>query len=262
MPLGTALALVGGPPVMAAVGWRGWWWGLGLLSVVVAAALGALLPADVRAVAAADRAASGWRGRLATTLRAPGPWLIALAFAAYSAQWLSLIGFLPTMYAQAGLSAGVAGAATALVAMVNMVGNIVAGRLLQRAVPAHRLLYAGFVAMAVGAALAFAPTDMPPSLRFAGALAFSMLGGLVPGTLFSLAVRVAPDEGSVSTTVGWMQQWSSFGQFAGPPRVAWVASRVGGWQWSGAVTGACALAGLWLAVRIGRQRSAAPLVKS
>jgi hypothetical protein len=51
----------------------------------------------------------------------------------------------------------------------------------------------------------------------------------------------------VSTTVGWMQQWSSFGQFAGPPLVAWVATQAGGWQWSWLVTGACALAGLALA---------------
>jgi MFS family permease len=65
--------------------------------------------------------------------------------------------------------------------------------------------------------------------------------------LFSLAVRLAPGDANVSTTVGWMQQWSSFGQFAGPPVVAWVASRAGGWQWSGAVTGVFAVTGLLLA---------------
>jgi hypothetical protein len=37
-----------------------------------------------------------------------------------------------------------------------------------------------------------------------------------------MAVRVAPDERTSPTTVGWMQQWSSLGQFAGPPLVAWV----------------------------------------
>jgi outer membrane lipoprotein SlyB len=80
---------------------------------------------------------------------------------------------------------------------------------------------------------------------------FSMVGGLVPATLFSLAVRLAPGESTISTTVGWMQQWSAIGQFAGPPLVAVVASAVGGWQWSGAVTSACALAGLLLASLIG-----------
>jgi hypothetical protein len=160
------------------------------------------------------------------------------------------------MYAQAGLSAGVAGAATALAAIVNMIGNIAAGRMLQRAVPAQWLLYAGFASMAVGAALAFAPEGVPPLLRYAGALVFSMLGGLIPGTLFSLAVRLAPGEQTVSTTVGWMQQWSAFGQFAGPPLVALVASRAGSWHWSGLVTGGCAAAGLLLAHRIGQVRAA------
>jgi MFS family permease len=87
---------------------------------------------------------------------------------------------------------------------------------------------------------------------------FSMLGGLIPGTLFSLAVRLAPDERTVSTTVGLMQQFSSFGQFAGPPLVAWVAAQSGGWQWSWVVTASCAAAGLGLAWFIGlRSRSAA-----
>jgi MFS transporter, CP family, cyanate transporter len=60
-------------------------------------------------------------------------------------------------------------------------------------------------------------------------------------------VSLAPNERTVSTTVGWMQQWSALGQFLGPPSVAWVASRAGGWQWSWLVTGGCALAGLLLA---------------
>jgi MFS family permease len=76
---------------------------------------------------------------------------------------------------------------------------------------------------------------------------FSLVGGLIPGTLFSLAVRLAPGESTISTTVGWMQQWSALGQFAGPPLVAWVATRAGGWQWSWLVTGGCAVAGLGLA---------------
>jgi hypothetical protein len=115
------------------------------------------------------------------------------------------------------------------------------------------LLAAGFIAMAIGAGLAFA--ELPGVLRYFGALMFSMVGGLVPGTLFSLGVRLAPTEGTVSTTIGWMQQWSALGQFAGPPIVAVVASAVGGWQWSGAVTGSFAMAGLLLSLVISRQLS-------
>ena len=105
--------------------------------------------------------------------------------------------------------------------------------------------------MALGAALAFA--TLPAGLRYAGAMLFSMVGGLIPGTLFALGVRLAPGDDTVSTTVGWMQQWSAFGQFAGPPIVAFVASAVGGWQWSGAVTGSFAMAGLVISMLIAKR---------
>ena len=257
MPLGTALALLCGAPVMSWIGWPGWWWLIAVISTLMSLWIWAAVPPDPAVHRVRDGASSNWMSRLTWTLKSPGPWLVALSFAVYSGQWLSVIGFLPSMYAQAGLSASLAGAATALAALVNMIGNIGAGRLLQRHVQPQRLLYAGFTAMALGALVAFSDIwggidlKLAAGLRYAGVLGFSMFGGLIPGTLFSLAVRLAPGEQTVSTTVGWMQQWSSLGQFAGPPLVALVASWVGGWQWSGAVTGTCALAGMLLARVIG-----------
>jgi CP family cyanate transporter-like MFS transporter len=214
------------------------------------------LPGDCEGGASDSRAAQGWAVQLRATLGAPGPWLVALSFGMYSGQWLAVIGFLPSMYAQAGLSAGWTGAAGALAAAVNIVGNVASGRLLQRGVRPERLLYCGFIAMGLGGLLAFVPmpalgNGSAALVRYTAVLAFSMLGGLIPGTLFSLAIRVAPGERTVSTTVGWMQQWSSAGQLAGPPLVAWVATVAGGWQWSWLVTGSCAVAGLALAARIG-----------
>ena len=250
MPFGTALALLAGPLLIGVLGWRGWW-------VLTAAGTAAMLlwlplavPRDVRAPAPAGGApaAEPWHRRLATTLRAPGPWLAALTFAVYAAQWLAVIGFLPTLYQQSGWGGALGAVLTATVAAVNMVGNIGAGRLLHRGVHARTVLWSGFVAMAVGAWLAFGSATVDaPVLRFGGALLFSTVGGLIPGALFALAPRVAPGEGHIATTVGWMQQWSAIGQMSGPPAVAWVASRVGGWDWTWAVTGAYAAAGLVLA---------------
>jgi MFS transporter, CP family, cyanate transporter len=139
-----------------------------------------------------------------------------------------------------------------------MIGNMASGRLLQRGARPESLLQAGFAVMAIGAFLAFAPVwngvdaRLAAAVRYGAVLMFSGVGGLIPGTLFSLAVRLAPGERTISTTVGWMQQCSSSGQFAGPPLVAWVAARAGGWQWSWVVTGACALGGLALASSAGR----------
>ena len=88
--------------------------------------------------------------------------------------------------------------------------------------------------------MAYAQIDgvnFPVGVRLAGVLLFSALGGLVPGTLFALAVRLSPGQECVAITVGWMQQWSSLGQFVGPPLVAWAAAVSGGWQWTWVVTG-------------------------
>lgn len=265
MPLGTALALLCGPLVILVAGWSFWWWLLAAVTLGMAVWVMQWVPADQQRVvtAAANAPSSGWWDRLHQTLRAPGPWLVALSFAVYSGQWLAVIGFLPTIYAQAGVAGGLSALLTAMVAGVNMVGNIASGRLLGRGVKPQTLLYTGFSVMGLGTLLAFAVWPMsadgaglPAALRFVAVLLFSMLGGMIPGTLFSLAVRLAPGAGTVSTTVGWMQQWASFGQFVGPPLVAWVASRVGGWHWTWGVTGLCSVIGFWLAVQLGRRSSA------
>lgn len=255
MPLGTATALLLGPAVIALAGWSGWWWLLASLSLLMAAWLWRAVPSACDARLAGP--AAGDRGRIARTLRAGGPWLACVGFAVYSAQWLAVIGFLPTIYAQSGLPAVYVAPATALVAGVNMIGNIAAGRALQRGVAPPLLLQAGYLAMAAGAVVAFAPWTESGSLevaaaRYAGVVLFSMMGGLVPATLFWLAVRLAPDEGAVSTTVGWVQQWSSLGQFAGPPLAALLAARSGDWSRTWWITTAFAACGCVVALLVAR----------
>jgi MFS family permease len=267
MPLATALALLVGPLWMAALGWRAWWWLLAALSLALAGWVALGVPATARAQAAAAQgpaspgaaANPAWLARLRQTLSAPGPWLVALTFAMYSGQWLAVIGFLPAIYTQAGVSGGATGVLTALAAAANIVGNVGSGRLLQRGVPPPTLLAIGFVAMALAAAAAFAQvggvagSGLPPGWRYAAVLMFSGVGGMIPATLFTLAVRLAPSERTLSTTVGWVQQWSSFGQFAGPPTVAWVASAAGGWHLTWVATGLCSVGGLLLTLALARR---------
>ena len=259
MPTGSALALLLGPWVIAGLNWSAWWWLLGAVSALAWVAVWLCVPHSHQPASVAapvpSRTAQAWPKRLALTLKSPGPWLVACTFAVYSSQWLAVVGFLPTVYAELGLTAGVAGALSACVALANVSGNILSGRLLQRGWPAQRLLTIGFAAMTFGAVGAYAVWQgegLPTPLRFACVVMFSAVGGLIPGTLFSSALRLAPSEGTVSTTVGFMQQLSALGQFAGPPLVAWVAASAGGWQWTWAVSATLSLCGAVLAHRIGR----------
>lgn len=250
MPLGAATALFFGPPLYAFVGWRATWLALALLSLCCLGLVWRLVPPDVADVKPGH--SNGMLQRLRTTLSARGPWLVALGFLMYSGQWLAVVGFLPTIYTQAGWSVAAVGVMSALAAGVNMTGNVAVGRLLARGLAPGMLLGVGYLAMALGAVVTF-NAHVSPSIQFAAVLVFSAVGGLIPGTLFGLAVRLAPSGQTVSTTVGWVQQLSSLGQFAGPPAVAWLAAKAGGWQHTWWITGSCCAVGLLLALLLQRQ---------
>lgn len=250
MPLGSAVALLAGTWLLPRTGWPGWWWVVACASLTMAAWVWRAVPADPPS---AGNSRALWGARARITLTSPGPWLLGMSFAVYSGQWLAVIGFLPTVYAQVQIPVATAGALTALAAAVNIVGNVAAGRLLRSGTAPRTLLYTGFATMAVGAAFAFGPAlDAGPLVRYIAILAFSLIGGLVPATLFALSIRLAPNRDTVSTTVGWMQQCSATGLFAGPPLVGWIAKMAGGWQWTWAATGVCCVIGIVLATQIDR----------
>lgn len=248
MPTGSATALLLGPWVMQLVDWSGWWLLLSAVSALTALIVWQRVPADPPSP---KIKAKPWPRLLLKVLRSPPAWCVALCFAVYSSQWLSVVGFMPTVTHEMGWSTASAGAFTALVALVNVSGNVGAGRLLQRGWAPRHLLWLGFSCMALGALMAFAP-QLPLGLRLVSVLGFSACGGLIPGTLFSMAVRLAPSEDTVSSTVGWVQQLSAMGQLCGPPIVAWLAARAGGWQYTGLACAACCAVGAVLTWAIHR----------
>jgi cyanate permease len=295
MPTGMGLALLGAPLAMAIVGWSGWWWLLALLSLVMAVMAVRLLGLDDPPLAvgvpttgqathqgthqathktthAATQAASARTTRhtaaspdavpagslLRRTLREPAPWLLALGFGAYSSQWLSVVGFLPTIYTEAGVSAALAGPLTALAALVNIGGNVVGARALHRGRPPMLLLRVGYTTMGLGAVLAFGlPDTLGPTARFLAVLLFSGVGGLVPATLFALSAHATPQPAAMPYVIGLMTQGTGFGQVLGPPAVAWWASLHGGWSLTWMGTGLFALVGLALTVPLAATMAAA-----
>jgi hypothetical protein len=79
-------------------------------------------------------------------------------------------------------------------------------------------------------ALGFLAGGAPDELRLACALAFSLLGGVIPGAIFSATPVHAKSSEHIGTTNGMIMQASHFAQFAVPILVAWMASRFGGWS--------------------------------
>ena len=246
MPTGTATALLLGPLLMAHFGWATWWETLGAIALLMALLFNMGVPRAVVAVAGARPPAANLQ-RLRLVWRTPQVWRVALAFACYSGQWLVIIGFLPTLLQTGGMSAGLAGTIAAIASAVNIVGNIAGGRLLQKGVPSQRVLGIAFATMAAGAFVVFGtPSDTPLIVKLVAVLMFSGVGGMIPGSLFSLAVRAAPTEDTASTALGWTTQMSMLGQFSMPPIAAALASGYGNWSLTWIATGALSLMGIYL----------------
>ncbi len=239
VPFGNGLALFIGPLLIARTNWSAWWWVLAVVTAIMAVVVQLLVAPDPPRPVAQGVSTETWQERVVTTLRHRGPWLAALVFGLYASQWMAVIGFLPTIYQQAGW-VGVTGALlTGIVPFMNVTGNLAAGWLLQRGWSLGSMLLGGLGGQAVGAFLAFASlTEGSPVIRYVGALIFSAVGGLVPGALFALAPETAPTATTVSTTVGWVQQLSSTGQVLGPPAVAALVAMLGGWHlaWTATLT--------------------------
>ncbi len=258
IPAGAVIILIGGAWLLGFADWRLLWMLLAALSLVMLAVIWRCVPADAQAIQT-PRTAMGTPPASQTalqmirlTLGSSGVWLVALIFGAYSAQWIAVIGFLPTVYAAAGVSTTTAGLLTGLVASANIIGNLLAGQLLHRRVRPQWLLITGFVTMMVCAYATFG-AGLPVAAQFAAVVILSAVGGLIPATLFVLAIAVAPTPQTTTTTVGWLQQCSALGQFCGPPIVAWVVGATDSWQFTWVATSAFALAGCAMALTLSKQ---------
>ena len=275
IPIGTILILVFGSWMLSVSDWRTLWLVLAAITAGFVVLTWLTIPPDTNAGPAppsststsAISASTARHSTRGSTLAIPRPsaitlvrqtlathssWLVAATFGMYSAQWMAVVGFLPTVYAAAGLTGPTAGLLTGLVAGANIVGNLLAGQLLHRKIAARRLLIAGFSTMIVCAYLAFG-AGLPPAGQFVSVVTLSAVGGLIPATMFVLAVTVAPAPHTTTTTVGWMQQGSSLGQFCGPPIIGWMVGLLGGWQYTWLGTGAFAAAGILFAMILGAQ---------
>jgi len=248
MPLGMSIVLILCPWLLDVIGWRGIWVAVAITSALLAVLVWRVVPADPEREQAASSMAL-----VRQTVRGLKPWLLAGSFCVYAGQWMSVFGFLPTLYQEQGVAATAAGLLTAVGAGVNMIGNLGAGLLMQRGWQRHRLLIFAALTMLVSAWIIFA-SSAPFAVRYAALLAFSAAGGLIPGTLFASTPAFAPNPSTVSTTAGLMQQGSALGQFLTPPLIALVVSSTGSWSVTWIVTGMLACVNVLLALVIRRQR--------
>lgn len=220
--LGTAISL-------QFISWQTWWFILGLLTFVPIALILKFVSATDPGGGSSTK--SAFR-KIVVTASSGRVWVSGLIFGCYTIQWMAIVGFLPTIFREDGLSPILGGLFSAVVGGLNALGAIITGLLLQRGIAGKHLLLGSFVIMAVTAVLTFA-IDYPKTLVLVQVLCvglFSLCGAAVPATMTRLAVDLAPEGGSAPAAMGLMQQIFNIGNFTGPMLVAWLVVLTGGWS--------------------------------
>ena len=248
MPAGTAAMLALSPLVMAPFGWRGLWLANAVLVALFALALAVATRGLLTGPASSAAPRASVVQDISRTVTMPGPPLLALIFGTYTLQFLSVLGFLPTILVEGeGMPQAWAAGLTALAIAANVPGNLLGGFLLHRGARHWALIAGASVAMAL-CALGIYQTGLPLWLRYGLCVLLSFIGGLIPASVFGAAPMLAPSPRLVATTNGLVMQGSNLGQVVGPPAVAALAAASGGWHWSPAVLVASAGLGAGLAL--------------
>ncbi|HEY4557496.1 MAG TPA: MFS transporter [Enteractinococcus sp.] len=229
--------------------WHIWWFIMGIATLGFIPIVATRVPADPPAVVHLKRI-----GRIIkTSIKTPLPWALGLIFSSYTLQWGAILSFLPTIFAEADISAEldaaiVVGIATAIVGGLNGLANVFTGTLLQRGHPPRRLLIVGLATMAVTSTLVFAPdwSQVPGTVAWAllAAAIFSFTGALVPTTVTRQAVDIAPPGGSPSAVIGLMTQMYNLANFVGPVILSAIAAAAGSWRMSWAMTVTASIIGI------------------
>ncbi|MBX9943819.1 MAG: MFS transporter [Reyranella sp.] len=248
MPAGAGTMMLIAALILPTNSWRTVW-------LLAAGAAAAMLIALLLAAAPRrelDRLPAAHRPVLAAMVEVAtsgGPLAIALCFGAYSCCWFAVVGFLPTLLIERlGFSISMAAIVTALVAMVNVLGNLSAGWLLHRGVPRVALIIGATTSMAFCAAGIFVD-GVPDLVRLALAGIYSAVIGVVPGALFTAIPIHSPRPQLAGASTGLLMQGSNIGGLLGPPAAGALVA-AGGWPSAAWLTtlalAAAAGAGLFL----------------
>ena len=245
MPLGGSLTMFAAPFVIAAGGWRALWLIVAALTALCALAL---LAMRSHFRGAGPRAPRPFRAAL-RPFGSPAVRWLGLAFAFYTAQFMTIMVWLPTFLVARGVSLPVASALTAGYVTSNVPGNLLGAWLLQRGATRGGLIAGASLLMGAFGVAAFV-SALPDTARYIAVLGLSLVGGIIPAAVLSAShvhARTASEIGSVQSL---FVQGSNLGQFVGPPAVAALVAATGEWSMAVVVLGAAAALGSVAGLRV------------
>jgi MFS family permease len=247
LPMGAAAMMLIAPAVLP-FGWRALWIGNGALALGAAVLMALLpLPQVVTSSPAFERRSLG--AGIGSVLRSKSALLLTVIFALYTFQFMAMAGLLPALLIErAGLSVSAAGVIAALTWVANAVGNASAGLLLRAGAPLWGVAAGAFLFMAV-AAFGIFGAGLPVFAVVLLASASLGLTGLIPGSVFAGAARLAPDSAALVMTLGLINQGSNVGTLLGPAAMGSLVQHFG-WSVAWLLFAAVAACGLSAAVTL------------
>ncbi|MGI9411331.1 MAG: MFS transporter, partial [Hyphomicrobiaceae bacterium] len=176
-------------------------------------------------------------------------------FILYSVQFLAVISFLPTLLVeQSDLALTTAAFFSGIVAIGNAVGAVLAGPLIKLGVRRRDIIIAGYVLMALFAAIVLLDL-FPVPVRIAAAIGFSTSGALVPGTIWTFVPELAERPAQAPIFAGMLIQGSGIGQITGPVLLGGLVDAFGRWDAAVLLTTGASLLGIVLALSSQRRAS-------
>ena len=226
LPFGSVVMMLLGPHAIW-FGWQGLWLLNGAI-VLGYAVLIARLRCEEPPVA---HAAPSVLSNVGAVFGTPGPVLLALAFGTYTFQYLALAGLLPALLVdRMGLSIAAAGTVSAIAVAANVFGNMSAGALVRLGVPLWSIMATAFAFVGL-ATLGIFSDAAPVALVTVLAAASLGLTGLIPGSIYAAAPRIAPTSAMLAIALGLINQLSNIGNLSGPAAMAFTVQSLG---WGGA----------------------------
>lgn len=228
LPAGAGIMLLLAPFLQESGGWRLSWWVAAVASIVASVIVLEIGRRNKHRFAPLKQSSTinPWY-----EIKSGRAWGLFFCFFFYSFQFVALTSFLPTVFVtEGGMTLASASRWTALVILANIIGNLFAGRLIRHGVAVYKLL--GVAAMSMGTMALITLLPLPILVRVCSAVAFSAMGGLIPGSLFATAPRVASKPAATGILIGLMLQAAGIGQWMGPVLLTLLVEATGFW-WAG-----------------------------
>lgn len=244
VPVGVSVMMMISPFLLPSFGWQGSWVFAAMLSLVP---MIALMLMHVPKPQTAGHPATSLLTSVKLTASRPVSWILSGIFAAYSASFMSLFGFLPTLLIEEmGVSLAAASIMTALAVLANGVGNVLGGVFARWGAPRWVLIGGPCVMLTLTAFIVFGH-DFPLWMRYGASVLYAISGGVLPATIMGSLPVYAPRRDLVGTFSGFVMQGSNIGQVFGPMLLASIVAASG---WQGAPFYIAAATGLGLVLAL------------